>query len=243
MASVEEHYESLLARHYTWMRGDYESRVRENRTLFEEAGILPGKGGKALDIGCGSGFQSVALAQLGFEVAGVDSSEALLRELRDRTSADLTIHPTLGDMRNPGVYAEYAPFEVAVCMGDTLTHLRSKGEASAMIRTVHEALEEGGRLVLQFRDFTQELEGAERAIPVKTDDDRIMATFLEYTPEHVNVHDMIFIKESSGWKMHKSAYKKVRLGAKEILDFMEETGFEAVSHSEDKGFTTIIGRK
>lgn len=243
MASVEEHYEGLLARHYTWMRGDYETRVRENRTLFENLGILPEKGGKALDLGCGSGFQTLALARLGFDVTGVDSSEALLRELEGRKNANLGVHAILGDMRDPRTYAEHAPFEVAVCMGDTLTHLRSKEEAANLVRDVHENLEEGGRLVLQFRDLTEELEGADRAIPVRTDDDeRVMATFLEYEAEHVNVHDMVFVKGSSGWSMHKSAYKKVRLGAEDVVGFMERAGFEVVSSDESGGFTTIVGR-
>ncbi len=243
MASVEEHYESLLARHYTWMRGGYDARVRENRSLFEGAGILPRKGGKALDLGCGSGFQSVALAELGFEAASVDSSETLLRELRERTGASLAIRPVLGDMRDPRAYESEAPFEVAVCMGDTLTHLRSHEEASAVIRDVYDTLEEGGKLILQFRDLTRELKGADRALPVKTDDDRIMATFLEYEAGHVNVHDMIFIREASDWTMHKSAYKKLRLGAREVRNLMEKTGFGIVEYREHEGFSTIIGRK
>lgn len=243
MASVEEHYESLLARHYTWMRGDYESRVCENRTLFEKCGVSPRKSGKALDLGCGSGFQSVALAQLGFEVVGVDSSEALLREMKDRTGKDHAIHPVSGDMRDTGLYEEHGPFEVAACMGDTITHLRSKEEVSGLVRAVYEALEKGGRFFLQFRDLTRELEGADRAIPVRSDDDRIMATFLEYEAEHVNVHDMIFIREASGWTMHKSAYKKLRLGAKDALGLMEKAGFGIVEHREREGFSTIIGEK
>lgn len=241
VASVEEHYEGLLAHHYTWMYGDYDAKVRENRSLFEEFGISPQKGGKALDLGCGSGFQSVALAQLGFKVTSVDSSETLLRELSERTN--LAIRPMLGDMRDPRTYADGSPFEVVVCMGDTLTHLRSRGEVSTVIRDVYDTLEEGGHLILQFRDLTTELKGAERAIPVKTDDERIMATFLEYEYEYVNVHDMIFVKEASGWTMRKSAYKKLRLGVKDALDLMEQTGFEVVVHHEHEGFSTITGRK
>jgi SAM-dependent methyltransferase len=226
------------------MRGDFETRAGESRDFFEKSGVSPEKSGKALDLGCGSGFQTLALARLGFDVVGVDSSEALLRELEGRSEANLEVRTVLGDMREPRTYAEYAPFEVAVCMGDTLTHLRSKGEAANLIRDVYEHLEEGGRLVLQFRDLTRELEGADRAIPVKTDDeDRVMATFLEYEAEHVNVHDMVFIREPSGWKMEKSAYKKVRLGAEEVVEFMERAGFEIVEHSENEGFTAIIGRR
>lgn len=243
MPSAEEHYENLLARHYSWMRGDFDSRVRENRDFFENSGVSPEKSGKALDLGCGSGFQTLALARLGFDVASVDSSETLLRELESRSDASLAVHPILGDMRDPGTYAEHAPFEVAVCMGDTLTHLRSKEEAANLVRDVRGHLEEDGRLVLQFRDLARELEGSDRAIPVKADDEKIMAAFLEYEPEHVNVHDMLFIREPSGWRMEKSAYKKVRLGAKEVERMMENVGFEAIERDESGGFVTISGRK
>jgi hypothetical protein len=70
-----------------------------------------------------------------------------------------------------------------------------------------------------------------------------MATFLEYEAEHVNVHDMVFVREPSGWTMHKSAYKKVRLGAEDALGLMERTGFEIAARHDHEGFSTIIGRK
>jgi SAM-dependent methyltransferase len=102
------------------MRGDYDSKVREYRLVFEKAEILYRSGGKALDLGSGPGFQSVALADLGFEVLSVNTSETLLRELRDRTGGRV-VRTVLGDMRKSGTYANEGPFEVAVCMGDTAT--------------------------------------------------------------------------------------------------------------------------
>jgi hypothetical protein len=41
--SVEDHYNKLLARHYTWMHGDYDSKVREYQFLFEQTGFCPGR--------------------------------------------------------------------------------------------------------------------------------------------------------------------------------------------------------
>jgi SAM-dependent methyltransferase len=239
--SVEDHYEKLLARHYTWMHGDYDSKVREYQLLFEQAGILPRSGGKALDLGSGSGFQSLALADLGFEVLGVDTSEALLRELRDRTQGR-RIRTVLGDLRDQGTYATEGPFEVAVCMGDTLAHLRSYGEFKTLCHDVLGVLEGGGALVLEFRDATRELEGADRAIPLRMDDERIMATFLEYKTDRVNVHDMVFVRGVDGWTMHKSVYAKLRLVEEKILNLLQRTGFRIVSSEEDRGFVTVFAR-
>jgi SAM-dependent methyltransferase len=239
--SVEDHYEKLLARHYSWMHGDYDSKVRKYQFLFEQAGILPRSVGKALDLGSGSGFQSLALADLGFEVLSVDTSELLLRELRDRAGGR-DVRTVLGDMRESGTYANEGPFEVAVCMGDTLPHLQSYDEVKTLFDDVLGVLEGGGALVLEFRDATRELEGVDRAIPLRMDDERIMATFLEYEADRVNVHDMVFVRGVEGWSMHKSAYTKLRLGEEKILNLLGRTGFRIVSSEEDRGFVTVVAR-
>src|SRR5580704_7633264 len=84
--SYKEHYKNQLARHYTWMFGDLDSQVAAQKALFERHKIRPESSGVALDLGCGSGFQSVALWQLGFDVRAVDTSEELLEELLHRNA-------------------------------------------------------------------------------------------------------------------------------------------------------------
>lgn len=241
MASVEKHYEDLLARHYTWMRGNYEERVREYRECFEKAGIVRRLGGEALDLGAGSGLQSVALVELGFKVLAVDTSEMLLGELREQ-AAEREVRTVLGDIRDSRTYGAQGPFEVVVCMGDTLTHLRSSEEVATLIRDVRSVLRDGGTLVLEFRDYTVELKGADRLIPVRLDDDRIMTTFLEYEEDRVHVHDLVLIKGESGWTVHKSAYAKLRLDTERVLDALEGNGFRVVERGADRGFTTLVSR-
>ncbi len=241
MASAEEHYEKLLAQHYTWMRGDFDSKVREYGRVLEGLGLSPDRGGMALDLGAGSGFQTAALADLGFRGVSLDSNGALLRELRGRMKGR-EVRTVLGDMRNAEAYAAEGPFEAAVCMGDTLTHLGSFEEVSALVGDVYGVLEEGGTLVLEFRDYTAELEGVDRAIPVRLDEDRIMITFLEYEPLHVNVHDVVFLKDAGGWSTQKSAYKKLRVGTERVVESLERAGFRAVEAHEDRGFSVVVGR-
>ncbi|CAA9482016.1 MAG: hypothetical protein AVDCRST_MAG12-1566 [uncultured Rubrobacteraceae bacterium] len=241
MASVQEHYERLLAQHYTWMRGGFDLKVREYGRVLEDLGVSTGRGGKALDLGAGSGFQTAALAGLGFRVVSLDSSEALLRELRERTPGR-EVRTVLGDMRDAGAYAAEAPFAAAVCMGDTLTHLGSLDEVSALIGHVHDVLEEGGKLVLEFRDYAAELEGVDRAIPVRLDEDRIMITFLEYEALHVNVHDVMFLKQAGDWTTQKSAYKKLRVGTEEVIESLVRAGFRLVEAREERGFSVVVGQ-
>jgi len=78
MASVRDHYETVLSEHYSRMFGDFEAKVSEQHALLERLGVTASQGtARAVDLGCGTGFQSVALARLGFQVLAIDFSQQL----------------------------------------------------------------------------------------------------------------------------------------------------------------------
>src|SRR5579859_7641272 len=168
MSTVSEHYERLLSRHYTWMFGaPFEEKVSEQAALLREIlEQLPGRPETALavDLGSGPGFQTVALAQLGFSpVLAIDTSAELLGELQSH-SVGLPVQIAKADLRELPSLVAAGQATVIVCMGDTLTHLSSKGDVSALFRAVSEALHPGGMLVITYRDLTAELEGIDRFI-------------------------------------------------------------------------------
>ena len=242
MASVKEHYDNLLAEHYSWMFGDYDTKVTDNTYFFEENNIIPRLSGKALDLGCGSGFQSIALADLGFKVLGIDLCEALLQELRGRSRGP-EIEIVQGNLLDHTLYSNKGPFEVAVCMGDTLTHLSTVEDIIPLFEHVHANLERGGSFVISFRDLTTELQGTDRIVPVRTDEEKLMATFLEYGETHVKVHDMIFVREDSGWVMKKGVYSKLRIGVEQVRAFLGGVGFEVTPPGVKDGLAVVLARK
>ncbi|HMB44544.1 MAG TPA: hypothetical protein VKL21_01855 [Candidatus Methanoperedens sp.] len=76
MATVKEHYEKHIAQYYSWLFGDFNERVESNRHFFIENKLLPEKSETAIDLGAGSGFASVALAQIGYNVLAIDMPDA-----------------------------------------------------------------------------------------------------------------------------------------------------------------------
>jgi hypothetical protein len=98
-------------------------------------------------------------------------------------------------------------------------------------------------LALSFRDLTAELKGIDRIIPVRSDDDKIMATFLEYKATKVNVHDIVFVKGDSGWELRKSTYRKLRIGMHQVQDLLRHLGFSVISSEEQEGFSVIVAQK
>src|SRR5262245_3045858 len=168
-SSVHEHYEHLLADYYTRMFGDFDSKVAEQQALLEQLGIGRRRGGRAVDLGCGSGFQSLALTRLGYRVLAVDFSERILRSLRVPAHG-LLIEAIPGGIRDVANVRPYG-LDVAVCMGDTLSHVEGDAHMDLLFQGILGRLGRGGRFVLTFRDLTQELHDHERVVPVHATDD------------------------------------------------------------------------
>jgi tellurite methyltransferase len=71
---------------------------KPSEKVVQAAQMLP-KGGRALDLGCGAGRDSLYLAKAGFEVASIDISETGIARLKEEAkNAGLTIHAWVGDM-------------------------------------------------------------------------------------------------------------------------------------------------
>lgn len=241
MAGVKEHYDKFLAPYYSWISGGLELNLEENRKLFHAQGIRP-KGSKvAMDLGAGSGFQSIPLAELGFKVMAIDMSHHLLAELK-KNAQDLPI-VTIEDQLLNFTRHSSAKFEVIVCMGDTLTHLNNLEEAQSLFENAYQALEEQGLLILSFRDLTVELTDLDRFIPVSSDSKRIFTCFLEYENTHVKVHDIIYEKINTQWKLRKSFFRKLRISPQWTKEILLRIGFKLETCDIQSGMATIITRK
>jgi SAM-dependent methyltransferase len=224
---VTRHYENLLAANYTWMFGvPFEAKVVEQRELLQR--VLGGeltRPGPAIDLGSGPGYQSIALADLGFTpVLALDTSRALLDELEEHRNGR-AIETACADLCDVKRIYGLRRARIIVCMGDTLTHLPDFESVRALFADAFDLLETGGLLLLTYRDLSAPLEGLDRFIPIRSEADRIMTCFLEYEPGFVRVHDLIHTRDGDGWRLQKSSYKKLRLPSAGVAEQLTEAGF------------------
>jgi SAM-dependent methyltransferase len=201
------------------MTGDLSQRISDEVPYFKAHAL---SGDVAIDLGCGHGIHSIALATAGFKVISIDFNETLLASLQQHSaglpiktvSADLT---AFKDIVSKG--------DLIVCMGDTLAHLDSWPALGQLIRDCADVLTPDGKLVVSFRDYSVALLGDDRFIPVKSDDKRIMSCFLEYDEMFVNVTDIVFEKNGGGWQQKVSSYKKLRLTTPQVERCLADNGF------------------
>ncbi len=239
-SNSQEHYENLLADAYDWMQGGWRARVDSNLAFFSEHSLVGP--GYTVDLGAGTGYQSAALAQHGYRVLAVDNSKKMLNTLSTRC-ADLEVSVAEGEMLGFSKHLEGEP-NLIVCMGDSLPHVASEGEAVALLKEAHDALAPGGSLVLQFRDLTRLPEGNARFLPIRSDADRIFTCMLEeVSAEHVRVHDLLHQRSVSGFEQHISSYLKCRFGATWIDETLAQLGFIESHSSASRGLLTRVATR
>lgn len=125
--------------------GDYRLR-RESSYGFRTQrrlvlSMIGGRGGRALEVGCGSGGIAADLVERGFNVVAIDLSLEMLRAARGRLAQD-GVRFLRADAERLCFRA--AGFDLVVAMG-VLEYLPDPGEAIAEIRRV---LRDGGEAIV-----------------------------------------------------------------------------------------------
>ena len=106
------------------------------------------------------------------------------------------------------------------------------------------ALPRAGVFAVTFRDYaTRMLEGNQRFILVRADDERILTCFLEYGEHQVTVHDVVNEKDNGRWRQTVSSYPKLRLSPEWVAAKLTELGFGVKLDAAASGMVRIVATK
>ena len=128
---------------FIFPRARFEAAEDEIERVLALTGI---EGGAVLDIGCGPGRHSVALAKRGFEVTGVDVTPCLLRRAKELARSEgLEVEWILADMRE---FVRPAGFDLVISMFTSFGYFDTAEENERVLGNFRESLRPGGACVV-----------------------------------------------------------------------------------------------
>ncbi len=150
-----------------YSRVDYRRLVAWPQRIEREWPFLQralGESGRVLDLGSGTGEHSRFLASKGFEVVGIDSSPAMLSK-----ATDSPLPPNLmfveGDLTDVERLTS-GVFDGAICLGNTLPHLRDRAALTRFASGLRRRLRPGAAFLLQVLNYDKVLDAGQRSLPL-----------------------------------------------------------------------------
>jgi ubiquinone/menaquinone biosynthesis C-methylase UbiE len=138
---AERAYDALAAGYDDLTRGhDHERWTALLESRARAAGL---NGTRLLDVACGTGNAIVPMLARGYEVTGVDVSEAMLAEARSKTGGRARL--LRADMRDLPVLG--TAFDLVWCLGDAINYLDTPEELASTLAGFARNLAPGGIVV------------------------------------------------------------------------------------------------
>jgi ubiquinone/menaquinone biosynthesis C-methylase UbiE len=108
---------------------------------------------RVLDVACGNGLQSIALAELGYQVTGLDISPGMIAQAkRNAERHRVAIEWIVGDWHDLArTFA--SPFDAVVCWGNSLSHVADADDLTAVLGEMASVTAPSGVCLVDLRDW------------------------------------------------------------------------------------------
>ena len=183
---------------FAWVYDTFMDNIPYDEWTEYLAGLLKEYGvsqGLLLDMGCGTGSVTERLAARGYDMIGIDNSEEMLMEARDKmVESGQDILYLLQDMRSFELYGTVA---AAVSICDSMNYILEKEDLEQVFRLVNNYLDPKGIFIFDFNTpyKYRELLG-DRTIAESRDNCSFIWENTFYEEAEVNIYDLtIFMQE------------------------------------------------
>jgi glycine/sarcosine N-methyltransferase len=140
-------------------------------------------GSRILDIACGTGGYSIALAERGHRVTGIDLDGAMIRCARSKAgdvdgAPDFRIMDmlSLAEALDPG-------FDLLFCIGNSLVHLETDEQIGQLLSDCRTLLQPQGFLIVQIINYDRILAQGLTGLPTLRDDGAALEFLRSYEPD------------------------------------------------------------
>ncbi|MCR3921165.1 MAG: class I SAM-dependent methyltransferase [Firmicutes bacterium] len=156
------------------------------------------KAARILDVACGTGTYTLALADRGYEVWGTDLEPQMveLAQQKARTTNN-SAHFAVGDMRNPA--ALELSFNGLFCIGNSLAHLAGERELENTLISLRKVLTPGSVAIFQIVNFDRILAEGDTPLPlIEYDNVRFIRIYRPQSEDKLIFNSTLELKQVDG---------------------------------------------
>lgn len=217
---------------------DWVARLKRELPLISSS-FSKGSPKRVLDIACGSGRHSVALALEGADVIGVDVSPDMIATAKKHAEAT-SVSPTFRvvdmlDLED----AIQGEFDLMICLGNSLALAPDRADLGQIIRTIYSKLAANGVFLFQVLNFEAVRKSQTRFFPSKggrlsSGEEIVFTRFFDNLDESETATLVLssFIKTQDGWQPTVSYQQVLQLDLDIVKDLLTDNGFIAEYYSD-----------
>jgi len=226
---------------------DWKARLaREIPFLMSRLGGSRGK--RVLDLACGTGRHSVALAREGVGVIGIDTSEVMISRAKDNAAAN-NVSPKFihGDMAEfQSIAADQ--YDMIICLGNSLALLDNLIILERVISSIYSSLNDDGVFIAQALNFEEIHRTGFRFFPQKSGkmdngEDVVFSRFYEHTypPNSSTLVMSALMKVRGEWTSLVSTQKVLNLNSNLLKRYLAQAGFRETRFFSDYSESLFVG--
>ncbi|MFW9911719.1 MAG: class I SAM-dependent methyltransferase [Candidatus Thorarchaeota archaeon] len=217
---------------------DWDSRLSREMPFLQSV-VTESSSSRVLDMACGSGRHSVALASLGCQVVAFDASESMITAARNHArDGNVEVEFQIADMQSFSSVVE-GFFDVVLCLGNSLALLPTVEVLHNVVEAVHNMLSPSGSFIFQVLNFEEILNSGFRFFPIKggktaTGDEVLFSRFYEHSDKHWStLVAASFSKRGIDWETAISTQRVLHTNKDMVKTALTTAGFENFNFFSD----------
>lgn len=185
---------------------------------------------KILDLACGTGTYSIALAQKGHRVDAVDLDEEMIRLAKGK--GGLYVNFVMGDMTKIKDTFDKEMYDLIFCIGNSIVHLKSKEKIAKFIKDIHDKLNDGGAAVIQIINYDRVLKQDIKELPIIDRPDKGVKFIRNYNhkeEQKIEFKTELTVTHDGKTERFENTVDLITLQEDELLKMMKDVGFKHIS--------------
>lgn len=182
---------------------------------------------KVLDLACGTGTYSIALAQKGHRVEGIDLVEDMI--VKAKGKGGLYADFTVGDMTKIKDIYVGKKYDFVFCIGNSIVHLKSKEKIESLIQDIFDMLIDEGALMIQIINFDRIIKYNVKSLPTIDRQDKGIKFIRNYNyiedENKVEFNTELLVSRDGKIDKYENSVDLIVLEMEELKTMFKKAGF------------------